>query len=165
MAMPAVAWQILFFYIPVALIILLSFVKTVQVHLGNSDFYLRTLCHIFSAIIFLGYCCAHLLLALVTAFICLFLAYPVAYCFGSKSRTAIKIFFLFFLILPFWTSLMVQVYSWFFVLEHNGLLNTIFMQLGLISATIAYAQYYVCHLFGDGILLFAIYDYALVYGA
>lgn len=28
---------------------------------------------------------------------------------------------------------MVQVYSWFFVLEHNGLLNTILLKLGIIQ--------------------------------
>ena len=59
---------------------------------------------------------------------------------------------------------MVQVYAWFFVLEHNGLINTVFTQLGIISQPIAYAQYYICDVYGDGLLLFAVYDYAALYG-
>jgi spermidine/putrescine transport system permease protein len=133
MAMPAIAWQILFFYIPVALVILLSFVKTVHVQ-GAPIF---TLEH-YSALmapLFFWVIARSLVLAFVTACICLLLAYPVAYVLAVKIERY-KNIFLFFLILPFWTSLMVQVYSWFFVLEHNGLLNSIFLKLGLVSQPI-----------------------------
>lgn len=130
MAMPAVAWQILFFYIPVALVILLSFVKTVQ---GQAT-PVFTLDHYASvtAPLFFWVIGRSLILALVTALLCLLLAYPLAYVIAAKIERY-KNVFLFFLILPFWTSLMVQVYSWFFILEHNGLLNTIFIKLSLIS--------------------------------
>lgn len=130
MAMPAVAWQILFFYIPVALVILLSFVKTVQVH-GTPIFTFEHYAYLIAPLFF-WVIMRSLVLAFVTACICLLLAYPVSYVLAVKIERY-KNIFLFFLILPFWTSLMVQVYSWFFVLEHNGLLNTIFMRLGLIS--------------------------------
>ena len=130
MAMPAVAWQILFFYIPVALVILLSFVKTVQVQ-GTPIFTLEHYAHLIAPLFF-WVIARSLVLALVTACICLVLAYPLAYVLAVKIERY-KNIFLFFLILPFWTSLMVQVYSWFFILEHNGLINTIFMKLGLIS--------------------------------
>lgn len=129
MAMPAVAWQVLFFYIPVVLIILISFIKrapdaTIAATLEHYVYFAKPL--------FLMVIANSLLLALGTAIFCLFLAYPVAYCLAVKVER-FKNLFLFFLILPFWTSLMVQVYAWFFVLEHNGLLNTIFTQLGFIS--------------------------------
>lgn len=130
MAVPAIAWQALFFYIPVALVIVLSFVKTVDVQGAQ----LFTLSHYTSLIapFFFWIIVRSIVLALVTACICLLLAYPLAYVLAVKVERY-KNIFLFFLILPFWTSLMVQVYSWFFVLEHNGLLNTIFMKLGLVS--------------------------------
>ena len=103
-----------------------------------------------------------LLLALVTAVICLILAYPVAYCLAVRVKR-FKNLFLFFLILPFWTSLMVQVYSWFFILEHNGLINSTLMKLGIITQPIHLLNTSVCSLFGDGLLLFALYDYAFIY--
>ncbi len=130
MTMPAVAWQILFFYIPVALVIFLSFVKAVNVH-GTPIFTLDHYAHVMAPLFF-WVIMRSLVLAFVTACICLVLAYPLAYVIAVKIER-FKNIFLFFLILPFWTSLMVQVYSWFFVLEHNGLLNTFFMKLGLIS--------------------------------
>jgi spermidine/putrescine transport system permease protein len=130
MAMPAVAWQILFFYIPVALVILLSCVKTVQTQ-GTPIFTFEHYAYLVAPLFF-WVIARSLVLAFVTACICLVLAYPLAYVLAVKIERY-KNIFLFFLILPFWTSLMVQVYSWFFVLEHNGLLNTIFMRLGLIS--------------------------------
>jgi spermidine/putrescine transport system permease protein len=133
MAMPAIAWQILFFYIPVALVIILSFVKTVQVP-GTPIFTLEHYGYLIAPLFF-WVIARSLVLALVTACLCLLLAYPVAYVLAVKVERY-KNIFLFFLILPFWTSLMVQVYSWFFVLEHNGLLNTIFLKLGLISQPI-----------------------------
>lgn len=133
MAMPAVAWQILFFYIPVTLVILLSFVKTVHMQ-GAPIFTLEHYGYLIAPLFF-WVIARSLVLALVTACICLALAYPVAYVLAVKIERY-KNIFLFFLILPFWTSLMVQVYSWFFVLEHNGLLNTIFLKLGLITQPI-----------------------------
>lgn len=128
MAMPAVAWQFLFFYIPIVLIFLLSFVNSSMVPtLSNYEYFLKT--NFFLVIV------RSLGLAFVTSILCLIAAYPVAYCIAFKIKH-LKNLCLFFLILPFWTSLMVQVYSWFFVLEHNGLLNSILLKAGLIGAPI-----------------------------
>lgn len=130
MSVPAVAWQLLFFYIPAALIIMLSFIKfTSLIHVPTItlEHYLYFLKPLFLWVILRS-----LSLAFFTACICLLVSYPVAYCLAVKVER-FKNLFLFFLILPFWTSLMVQVYSWFFVLEHNGLINTILLRLGLIG--------------------------------
>ena len=82
MAMPAVAWQILFFYIPVALVILLSFVKTVHVQ-GTPIFTLEHYAYLIAPLFF-WVIMRSLVLAFVTACMCLLLAYPVAYCFGRQ---------------------------------------------------------------------------------
>lgn len=131
MAMPAVAWQIVFFYIPLFIVFLYSVVKissgVLHVTLEHYSYFMRPL--------FLLVIANSLLLALVTAVLCLLLAYPIAYCLAVRV-TRFKNVLLFFLILPFWTSLMVQVYSWFFILEHNGLINSALMKLGIISSPI-----------------------------
>ncbi len=129
-AVPAVTWQVLFFYIPVALIFLISFFR-VGVSGGFPTATLENYIYFLSPSFFLVIL-RSLLLGLVNGILCLLCAYPVAYCLAIKINR-FKNLFLFFLILPFWTSLMVQVYSWFFVLEHNGLLNTILLKLGMIQ--------------------------------
>ncbi len=129
MALPAVIWQLFFFYIPVAIVLGYSFMQTVggvaSLTLENYSFFLRPL--------FLMVIANSLILALVTAVLCLVIAYPIAYCLALRIKKY-KNAFLFFLILPFWTSLMVQVYAWFFILEHDGLINSLLIKAGLIGA-------------------------------
>jgi spermidine/putrescine transport system permease protein len=129
MASPAIVWHIIFFYVPVALIVLLSITKpgsplATQLTLEH---YQGVMAPLFFKVIF-----SSLVLALTTSLLCLLLAYPVAYMIAIRIQRY-KNLFLYFLILPFWTSLMVQVYAWFFVLDHNGLINTMLMRMSLIE--------------------------------
>lgn len=128
MSMPALLWQTLFLYIPLIAIIVISFV-----HIINGILFF-TLSHYVQLldIVYLKIIARSTMLALVTASMCLLLAYPVVY-FLVFRTSKFKNIFLFFLILPFWTSLLVQAYAWFFVLEKYGLVNTILSQLGLIA--------------------------------
>lgn len=129
MAMPAVAWQIVFFYIPLLIVFLYSIV---QISSGILQVTLEHYAYFFQPL-FLRVIGNSLLLALVTATVCLLLAYPIAYCLAVRIKR-FKNLLLFFLILPFWTSLMVQVYSWFFILNHDGLINSLLMKLGIITS-------------------------------
>lgn len=126
LSVPALVWQLLFFYIPTLLVIAVSFVK--RTGLGFTlDHYAYFLDFSFIWIIVRS-----LGLALATSCMCLLVAYPVCYYLAVRVRRFQNVF-LFFLILPFWTSLLVQVYSWFFVLDRYGLINTILQKLGFIQ--------------------------------
>lgn len=131
--MPALLWQFLFFYLPALGILLLSFIGFNE-HgwYVTTDFYQGLFSSLYVRVIVRS-----LILALCTSITCLVIAYPICYFLAVKAKR-LKNIFLFFLILPFWTSLMVQVYSWFFILEKQGLLNGILMKLGLISSPIAF---------------------------
>lgn len=61
--------------------------------------------------------------------------YPVAYFIAFYSKKS-KFLFIFLLTLPFWTNIIVQVYAWFFILEKQGLLNTLLLHLGIIKTPI-----------------------------
>lgn len=128
MAMPAVAWHIVFFYIPLLIVFLYSLVK---ISYGALHITFEHYFYFFQPLFFriIG---NSLLLAFITALICLLLAYPIAYSLAVRIKRY-KNIFIFFLILPFWTSLMVQVYSWFFILGHEGLINSLLLKLGLIG--------------------------------
>lgn len=123
---PALIWQVLFFIIPLLFIIALSFVN-IDTHVVTFNYYATLIQLVYVKIIIRS-----VLLALITAVLCLLCAYPVAYWltfFLKKYKTV----GLFFLILPFWTNLLVLVYAWFFVLEKQGVLNNVLISLGIIT--------------------------------
>lgn len=130
MMMPALLWQALFFYIPCAIIVGLSFIKGCGYVLEQGftlDYYRTLFSYEYGAIILRS-----LSFAFINAIFCLVCAYPVAYFLARKVKRG-KNFFLFLLILPFWTNVIVQIYAWFFVLEQHGILNMVLLKLGLIS--------------------------------
>lgn len=133
MMMPALLWQVLFFYMPGAFIVCLSVVKSCGQSLeqGFSLAYYRSLFSLeYGAIILRS-----LSFACINALFCLLCAYPVAYFLARRVKHA-KNLLLFLLMLPFWTNVVVQIYAWFFVLEQYGLLNALLLKIGIISEPI-----------------------------
>lgn len=130
MALPGFVWQILFLYVPLVCVVGISFLH-IHEQFSLSSF---TLSHyaLLANPLFWTVLGRSLFLAVCTATTCAFLAYPVAYYIVFYAHYW-KNVFIFFLILPFWTNMLVQVYAWFFVLEKNGLINTLLLQMGLIS--------------------------------
>jgi spermidine/putrescine transport system permease protein len=70
-------------------------------------------------------------LALLTTAGCLLLGYPVAYWLARvcppRWRTALLVL----VILPFWTSFLVRMYAWVFLLRSEGTLNLLLARVGL----------------------------------
>jgi putative spermidine/putrescine transport system permease protein len=73
--------------------------------------------------------------AIVTVF-ALFLAYPVAY-FLATASPRWALISLVFLLLPFWTSILVRTYAWMILLGRNGVLNQALVGLGLVEKPVA----------------------------
>ena len=72
---------------------------------------------------------------LVTA-CCLVLGYPVAFLLANvKAKTGNLL--LIFVLLPFWTSLLVRTTAWIVLLQQEGVVNKLLMSLGVISAPLA----------------------------
>lgn len=71
--------------------------------------------------------------ALLATALCLLLGYPIAYAI-ARAKGAWRQLLLFLVMLPFWTSFLIRVYSWIAILQPNGLLNEFLITLGLISA-------------------------------
>ncbi|PWJ93797.1 MULTISPECIES: ABC transporter permease [Mesorhizobium] len=73
-----------------------------------------------------------ILISLVVTGLTILIGYPVAYVIANASgRTAAVL--LFFILLPFWTSLLVRTMSWIVFLQTNGVLNATLAGTGLIS--------------------------------
>lgn len=68
----------------------------------------------------------------MTVLLCRILCYPVAF-WVSRLSSRWRLFFLFLIMLPFFSSLIVRLYAWLLILKPLGILNTVLMGAGLIS--------------------------------
>lgn len=136
-SLPAVLWQMVFVGMPVLVIAYLSFSIP-----GSGAWWERlTITHYASLMkwTYFAIIARSLILAIGTATTCLLCAYPVAYFLALYAERG-KNFLLFLLTLPFWVNFLVQVFSWFFLLETDGLINLFLMKIGLISSPIAFSS-------------------------
>ncbi len=127
---PALIWLIIFFLIPYLIVVIYSFltpdIYDVKFELSldayrqafNPD-YLMTLFQSFR-------------LAILTTVLCLLLGFPVAY-FIARAKDKTKNTLLVFIIIPFWTNLIIRIFSWRIFLAYNGVLNDMLINIGLIS--------------------------------
>jgi putrescine transport system permease protein len=70
--------------------------------------------------------------AFFSTLICLLIGYPMAYAMSRSSKTTQNILLLI-IILPFWTSFLLRVYALEGIIRENGLLNTALLRIGLID--------------------------------
>jgi ABC-type spermidine/putrescine transport system permease subunit I len=71
-------------------------------------------------------------LSLIVTFFSLLLGYPLAYFLNHIDPQKSQILMIF-VVLPFWTSILVRVYAWMVILGRNGIINSFLMKLGVIS--------------------------------
>jgi putative spermidine/putrescine transport system permease protein len=121
-----VLFLIAFFLVPVLRLMLLSVEGGTLAHFEKAlrgELYLLVMFETFKVA------------ALVTL-ITLLLAYPVAYFLATASPRWVLIG-LIFLLLPFWTSILVRTYAWMILLGRNGVVNQVLLGLGLIDKPVA----------------------------
>lgn len=146
LACPALVWQVFFLFLPVCVLLLYSFFELIPGHwLGSFTFdYYRQIVHSRALWAILN----SSILALITSTICFVLAYPLAYFLAIKVAKKLRMFFLFLLILPSWTSIVVQVYAWFFLLDKKGYLTQFLYNAGFISDNFHFLNSYGTILIG-----------------
>jgi len=129
-ATPALLWQILFLCFPLVVIACFSFLDfsaDVWWQVFTFEHYLRVLKPVYLKVIFNSF-----VLAIATTAITFLIAYPVAYFLAFKVKHG-RMLLLFGIILPSWTNIIVQVYSWFFLLSKDGLIGRAAYFFGLVS--------------------------------
>jgi putative spermidine/putrescine transport system permease protein len=75
-------------------------------------------------------------IALMVTVLTLILGYPVAYAAAHVKRPW-DVLILSFVILPFWTSVLVRAYAWLVLLQRTGVTNQMLERFGLISEPLA----------------------------
>lgn len=86
---------------------------------------------LFTDVYFNGYLLS-IKLAFITMVICLIIGYPMAFFISTRKRSQ-KALFLTFLLIPFFTSLLLRVYCWVILLKKSGIVNVILEKILLIT--------------------------------
>jgi len=117
--------------IPLGLVVILSFMQrgpygdvVYEFSLGN---YTRLLDPLYLRI--LGY---SLSTAAYTTLATLLIGYPLAYVI-ARSNPGTRSLLLFLILVPFWTNFIIRIYAWIMILRTGGLLNSLLLNLGIIS--------------------------------
>jgi spermidine/putrescine transport system permease protein len=82
-------------------------------------------------------------LATATTVLCLAVGWPVAWWLGVVVPRRWKNALLVLVILPFWTSFLVRMYAWIFILREEGLLNLMLGRLGFPALPLLYNDFSV----------------------
>ncbi|MDP1697880.1 MAG: ABC transporter permease subunit [Xanthomonadaceae bacterium] len=138
------AWLLLFFAIPFAITLKISFASSaiamppytdllswegdklsVHLNIGNYLFLLRDSLYVNAYL-------SSLKTALISTAICLLIGYPMAYAI-SRMEPATRNIALMLVVLPSWTSFLIRIYAWIGILKGNGLANNFLQWLGVID--------------------------------
>ncbi|PKM15317.1 MAG: putrescine ABC transporter permease PotH [Gammaproteobacteria bacterium HGW-Gammaproteobacteria-2] len=138
------AWLLLFFAIPFAITLKISFASSaiamppytdllswegdklsVHLNIGNYLFLLRDSLYVNAYL-------SSLKTALISTAICLLIGYPMAYAI-SRMEPATRNIALMLVVLPSWTSFLIRIYAWIGILKGNGLANNFLLWLGVID--------------------------------
>ena len=130
LVLPGVAWLVLFFVVPLAIIFVVSLGQRgafdrVDLSSPNFNNYARAFDPIFLPT-FLN----SLRYAAITTILSLAIGYPIAYWisrYGGRRKALLLIL----VMLPFWTSYLIRTYSWMIILRDNGVLNSLLQAVGL----------------------------------
>ena len=113
-----------FFVLPIVALLTLSFTTNGGAAVNYGRF--------FSQPVYLQVLQRTLIMSAATAVICLLLGYPVAYRLAHASARA-RAVLLGFILVPFWTNLLVRAYGWLVLLNPNGVLNRHLIDWGLVN--------------------------------
>lgn len=128
---PVSIWMIIFVMLPLIYILVISFM-TRNVYGGiDYNFTLENYKELLQPL-YLNVIWKSLKLAFLTTVVCLLIGYPLAYWIASKpSKTSAKLLML--VMIPYWTSSLVRLYSLNLMAMPNGFLNVFLMKLNIIS--------------------------------
>ena len=131
LALPGIFWLTVFFMLPLLFILAASFMTR-----GSSgapvlpltlEHYARTF-EVFGPVVWRS-----LRIALYTTLWCLLLGYPLAFFISTRKSARVRLLLLFLILLPFWTNFLVRTYALKSILGPEGMINTLLINLELIS--------------------------------
>jgi spermidine/putrescine transport system permease protein len=129
--LPSLFWLIVFFTLPLLIVLVYSFLKRGPygqiVWEFNLQNYVRFLDPLYLKIFVRSF-----KIATITTVVCFVLGYPMAYWMATRPAKWRNTLLLL-LMIPFWTNFLVRTYAWILILRDTGLINSVLTGLGLIS--------------------------------
>src|SRR5579863_8157538 len=148
---PPLLWLLLFFLIPFAIVLKISFAETqtavppytpllewvqsrpqLHLHAGNYLYLLDDPLYVRAFL-------SSLEVAALSTILCLLVGYPMAY-YIARADASWRNTLLLLIVLPFWTSFLLRVYAWIGLLRNNGVINQVLMNLGIIHEPLVMLQ-------------------------
>ena len=128
MGLPSFAWLIIFYALPVFLVILLAF-KPVDAFGGiGSGWTLETIKNLqnpsYPSIIWRTFW-----QGIVSTLVCILIAIPVSYQL-SRMESRLKNIFLLLIIVPFWTNFLIRIFAWKIFLSSSGFFHHALVWVG-----------------------------------
>lgn len=130
--LPSVSFLLVFFLIPLIIVIIYSFLERGSYGGVVWNFTLESYQRILDPLYFKTFL-RSLYIAILSTFFCLLLGFPLAYFIATRSKRS-RSTLIIGLMIPFWTNFLIRTYAWLTLLRTNtGLINTTLLSLGLIK--------------------------------
>lgn len=133
-AAPIGLWLLVFFVLPMFIVLSYSFFKKGTYGGVELEFSLQTF-SVFHDAVFLSVLWKTVYISLWITLFTVFFSIPVAY-YIARSKHKQELLFL--IIIPFWTNFLVRIYAWISVLGSNGFINSFLIKFHMIEQPIKF---------------------------
>jgi spermidine/putrescine transport system permease protein len=134
--LPALALLGGFFVVPLGIILCYSFWKVVDYNVVH-DWTLDNYRYFFAHATYVRTMWATVWVSVVATALTILLAFPFAYWLSRYVPQRLRVLLLVLIVVPFWTSYLLRVYSWLTILGEHGILNRFLLWTGLTDHPIA----------------------------
>jgi len=126
---PMAIWFTIFFFAPIIIIVIYSFLKRDMQRGVTWEFSLEAYRYLADPV-FLRITFRTIIVSLISTVITILIALPCGYCMArSRHQTLLLLL----IIIPFWTNFLIRVFAWMNILGNNGFLNELLLRFGLIN--------------------------------
>jgi spermidine/putrescine transport system permease protein len=129
--LPLILWALAFVVAPAVIMLVYSFARRGTLGGVILDFTLENYAGVLDPV-YLQIVIRSIFYAAITTALCLAIGYPVAYLIGRASERWRNLL-LMAVMVPFWTSFLIRTYAWVTILKSEGLLNSLMLQMRLIT--------------------------------
>ena len=138
-AFPPLGYLAVFFFIPLAIAIVISFWDVVDYRL-HATFTLRNYIDALTAPLNARILLRTIILSIVVTAFSTLVGYPVAYFLARRVKRFQQLLVIL-AVLPLWTSYLIRTFAWIPVLSRRGLINETLLQAGLIREPLGWLLY------------------------
>ena len=136
MALPSLVWYVLFFVVPLIVIVIYSFgykppataASSIGLDRLSFDNYSNTFSDTFNRTFV-----ATMRIAVIGTVLCLLVGFPLAYFLATRTSRRYRGVLLGLVIVPFWTSFLLRTFAWRILLAGNGPASTFLQSIGFLG--------------------------------